>query len=101
MNLARIEKRLAALEVPTEAEYEAATERAMVSEWRDCGLPLSETEEVLMEGYGDAEYGRDCALVDRYWDSLPEKQRKKEERKQARKLRSRVYTAVKSLEARG
>ncbi len=32
-----------------------------------------------MEGYGDAEFGRDCDLMDRYRASLKEERRKKEQ----------------------
>ncbi len=46
---------------------------------RTCGAPLSGTEEALLEGYGDAEFGQDCDLTDRYWASLTEAKRKKEQ----------------------
>ena len=74
-----MQDRLRRLEVPTEAQYGAALERSVARVLRGCGAPLSGTEEALLEGYGDAEFGRDCDLMDRYRASLTEKQRKKEQ----------------------
>ena len=77
--MGRLHNRLRRLEVPTEAQYRAALERGVTRVLRGCGAPLSGTEEALLEGYGDAEFGRDCALMDRYRASLTDKQRKKEQ----------------------
>lgn len=79
MSRGRIDKRLTALEVPTEAQYRAALERGVARVLRGCGAPLSGTEEALLEGYGGPEFGRDCDLMDGYRASLTEKQRKKEQ----------------------
>ncbi len=76
----RLHERLRRLEVPTEAQYQAALERGVARVLRTCRAPLSGTEEALLEGYGDAEFGRDCELVDRYRASLTEAKRKKEQR---------------------
>lgn len=92
--MARLHERLRRLEVPTEAQYQAARERGVARVLRTCGAPLSGTEEALLEGYGDAEFGRDCDLVGRYRASLLEKQRKKEQQETV----SRVFA---ELEWRG
>ena len=77
--MGRLHDRLRRLEVPTEAQYQAALERGVARVLRGCGAPLSGTEEALLEGYGDAEFGRDCDLMDRYRASLAEEKRKKEQ----------------------
>ncbi|PLS83675.1 MAG: hypothetical protein CYG60_21555 [Actinobacteria bacterium] len=77
--MARLHDRLHRLEVPTEAQYQAARERGVARVLRTCGAPLSGTEEALLEGYGDAEFGQDCDLMDRYRASLTEGKRKKEQ----------------------
>lgn len=77
--MGRLHDRLRKLEVPTEAQYQAALERAVARALRGCGAPLSGTEEALLEEYGDAEFGRNCDLMDRYRAALPEAKRKKEQ----------------------
>ena len=77
--MGRLQDRLRRLEIPTQAQYQAARERGVARVLLGCGAPLSGTEEALLEGYGDDEFGRDCDLMDRYRASLPEKQRKKEQ----------------------
>ena len=74
-----MQDRLHKLEVPTEAQYGAARERGVTRVLRTRGAPLSGTEEALLEGCGDAEFGRDCDLMDRYWASLTEANRKKKQ----------------------
>ena len=86
--MGRTRERLRRLEVPTEAQYQAALERGVTSVLRTRGAPLSGTEEALLEGYGDAEFGRDCDLTDRYRASLTEGKRKKEQQETT----SRVFT---------
>ncbi|MDP9456436.1 MAG: hypothetical protein M3Q49_10705 [Actinomycetota bacterium] len=77
--MGRLHERLRRLEVPTEAQYQAALERGVARVLRTCGAPLSGTEEALLEGYGDVEFGWDCDLTDRYRASLTEAKRKKEQ----------------------
>ena len=77
--MGRLHDRLRRLEVPTEAQYQAALERGVARVLRTCGVSVSGTEEELLEGYGDAEFGRDCDLMDRYRASLTEAKRKKEQ----------------------
>ncbi len=77
--MGRLHERLRRLEVPTEAQYQAARERGVARVLQTCGAPLSGTEEALLEGYGDAEFGRDCDLMDRYRASLTDKKREKEQ----------------------
>jgi hypothetical protein len=77
--MGRLHERLRRLEVPTEVQYQAALERGVVRVLRTCGAPLSGTEEALLEGYGNAEFGRDCELTGRYRASLTEQKRKKEQ----------------------
>lgn len=79
MSRGRIEKLLAALEVPTEARDQAARERGVARVLRNCGAPLSGTEEAPLKGYGDAEFEGDGVLTDRYRASLTEAKRKKEQ----------------------
>ncbi len=77
--MGRLHERLRGLEVPTEAQYQAARERGTAHVLRTCGAPLSGTEEALLEDYGDAEFEWDCDLMDRYRASLTEEKRKKEQ----------------------
>ncbi len=77
--MGRLYERLRRLEVPTEAQYQAARERGVARVLRTCGAPLSGAEEALLEGYGDAEFEQDCDLMERYRASLTEAKRKKEQ----------------------
>ena len=61
-----IGRRLGRLEVPTEAKYAAARDRAMAHVIRSCGAELEPVEEAMLDGYGERDFAADCEIMERY-----------------------------------